>query len=113
MVQAGKLSAGEVREDYLHSHGVVLQAFGRVGNVLLQTQPKNWIKTLAGLGSIDWRRGNSALWEGRALINGRVSKAQQSVILTTSAIKNHLGLDLTPEELSAENTLQRGELDNG
>jgi DNA sulfur modification protein DndB len=113
MVQTGKLSAGEVREDYLHSHGVVLQAFGRVGNVLLQSQPKSWMKTLTGLGSIDWRRGNSALWEGRALINGRVSKAQQSVLLTTNAIKNHLGLDLTPEELSAENALQRGELDNG
>ena len=34
-VRLGELSAGEVRMDYIHTHGVVLQALGRVGNVLL------------------------------------------------------------------------------
>lgn len=113
LVQQGKLTAGEVREDFLHSHGVVLQALGRVGNSLLHHQPKGWKKALPKLAKIDWRRGNAALWEGRAMIGGRVSKAQQNVLLTTNAIKQHLGLNLTADETRAEEALQRGDQAHG
>lgn len=113
LVQQGKLTAGEVREDFLHSHGVVLQALGRVGNSLLHHQCKDWKKELRKLSQIDWRRGNAGLWEGRAMIGGRVSKAQQNVLLTTNAIKQHLGLNLTAEESRAEEALQRGDGRNG
>lgn len=112
-VQQGKLSAGEVREDFIHSHGVVLQALGRVGNSLFHHQPKAWKKHLPALAKIDWRRGNAALWEGRAMIGGRVSKAQQNVLLTTNAIKKHLGLLLSADEMRAEEALQRGDRIDG
>ena len=112
-VQQGKLTAGEVREDFLHSHGVVLQALGRVGNGLLHHQSRDWKEVLKKLSSIDWRRGNAGLWEGRAMIGGRVSKAQQNVLLTTNAIKNHLGLKLSAEETRAEDALQRGDQQSG
>lgn len=112
-VQQGKLSAGEVREDFIHSHGVVLQALGRVGNSLLHHQPKVWKKHLPALAKIDWRRGNAALWEGRAMIGGRVSKSQQNVLLTTNAIKKHLGLLLSADEMRAEEALQRGDRIDG
>ena len=112
-VQQGKLTAGEVREDFLHSHGVVLQALGRVGNSLLHHQSKDWKKVLTKLSDVDWRRGNAGLWEGRAMIGGRVSKAQQNVLLTTNAIKNHLGLNLSAEEARAEEALKRGDQQNG
>lgn len=112
-VQQGKISAGDVREDFLHSHGVVLQALGRVGNSLLHHSPRDWKKQLKKLGAIDWRRSNAGLWEGRAMIGGRVSKAQQNVLLTTNAIKNHLGLNLTAEETRAEDALQRGDRRDG
>jgi DNA sulfur modification protein DndB len=108
-VQQGKLTAGEVREDFIHSHGVVLQALGRVGNALLHEQPGSWKEGISKLASVDWRRGNAALWEGRAMIGGRVSKAQQNVLLTTNAIKNHLGLSLAADELRAEEAFQRGD----
>ena len=107
-VRIGKLSAGEVRLDYIHTHGVVLQALGRVGNALLQRYPKRWKTKLRDLGKVDWRRSNSALWEGRALSGGRLSKAGQSVVLTANAIKNHLALALTPEEQEVENAFNRG-----
>lgn len=113
LVQKGNLTAGEVREDFIHSHGVVLQALGRVGNGLLHHRRKDWKKVLPKLGSIDWRRGNAALWEGRAMIGGRVSKAQQNVLLTTNAIKNHLGLGLAADELRAEEAYERGEERHG
>jgi DNA sulfur modification protein DndB len=108
-VRRGDVTAGEVRTDYIHTHGVVLQAIARVGNALIQRYPKQWPKKLAGLRDMDWSRANSALWEGRAMLGGRVSKSQQNVILTTNAIKNHLDLALSPEEQKTEDAFRRGE----
>jgi DNA sulfur modification protein DndB len=110
-VRRGELTAGEVRTDYIHSHGVVLQALARVGNTLVQKYPKQWTKKLAGLDNLDWRRANGKLWEGRALLGGQVSKGHQNIILTTNAIKNHLRLPLSPEEQRLEDAFERG--DNG
>jgi DNA sulfur modification protein DndB len=99
----------EVRADYIHSHGIALQAIGRVGNVLLRESPKAWKRNLKQLSVIDWLRSNAKLWEGRALIGGRISKAESNVILTTNVLKKELGLPLTPEEQRLENALARGD----
>lgn len=110
-VRLGELSAGEVRMDYIHTHGVVLQALGRVGNTVVRAHPEKWPDNLADLERIDWRRTNSAQWEGRALSGGRISKAGQSVLLTANAIKVHLGFPLTAEEQSVEDAFSGGTYD--
>lgn len=102
LVRQGRMTAGEVREDFIHSHGVTLQALGRVGNALILTHKSNWKSSLSKLSTIDWHRKNANLWEGRALVGGRVSKSQQNVILTTNYIKKRLGLALSPEEKRLE-----------
>ena len=107
MVRQGRITAGEVREDFIHSHGVVLQALGRVGNSLLHHRNDGWKAGLTRLSTIDWHRRNAALWEGRALIGGRVSKSLQNVILTTNAIKQHLSVPLSPEEQRLEDGYRR------
>jgi DNA sulfur modification protein DndB len=104
-----KVSAAEIRRDLLHTHGVVLQAIGRAGNALVREQPQSWRKTLAKISQLDWSRANAKLWEGRALLGGRVSKASSHVTLTTNLIKAHLGLPLTPEEQRVEDAYLRGE----
>jgi hypothetical protein len=80
-----------------------------VGNCLLRRNRGQWRPKLKKLGSIDWRRSNGTMWEGRAMIGGRVSKAAHNVVLTTNAIKRHLGLALTPEEQRIEDAFKRGE----
>lgn len=107
-VRAGKMTAGEVRRDFLHSHAIVLQALGIVGNQLLQSQNGSWKQRLKALKSIDWSRSNAKVWEGRALIGGRVSKASHNVTLTTSLIKARLDLPLTPDEERVEQAFKRG-----
>lgn len=109
-VRAGRMSAGEVRQDFIHSHGVVLQALGRAGNTLLlrSRSEAGWKKRLKKLRELDWSRNNGRLWEGRALVGGRVSKSGQNVTLTTNVIKQRLGLPLTPEEDSLETGLTGG-----
>jgi DNA sulfur modification protein DndB len=87
---------------------VVLQSIGTVGNYLLRNQGKGgWKGKLKLLKSIDWSRANAQLWEGRAMIGGRVSKSASSVTLTTSAIKTALGLELTENERHHEEALQK------
>lgn len=107
-VRLGELSAGEVRTDYIHTHGVVLQALGRVGNALVRKYPQQWSRKLAALERIDWRRANSAQWEGRALSGGRISKAGQSVLLTANVVKTRLRFPLTPDEQAVEEAHNRG-----
>ena len=109
LVRDHRLSAGEVRTEYIHTHGIVLQALGRVGNALEVGAP-NWAEPLSGLERIDWTRANTSLWEGRAMIGGRVSKSRRSILLTTAAIKHALHMELTDDEAREE---QRFEEDGG
>ena len=107
-VRQGELTAGEVRADFIHTHSVVLQALARAGRALIQNHPKHWKKKLKRLDELDWRRANSNLWEGRALVGGQLAKSHQNVVLTTNAIKGHLGLTLSAEEQRVEDAFGRG-----
>lgn len=102
LVQERKASAAEMRRDYIHSHGLALHALGRLGSALVAAEPKKWKERLRRLSKVDWSRLNAAVWEGRATIGGRVSKAHNSVLLTTAALKTVLALQLSPEEAKAE-----------
>jgi len=111
-VRDREMSAGEVRRDFIHSHGIVLQSLGNVGNELLREYSDSWKSMLKPLRKIDWSRSNAELWEGRAMIGGRVSKASHNVTLTTNVLKQRMGLQLTPREQRAEDAFQEGDHGN-
>ncbi|MCY4211961.1 MAG: DNA sulfur modification protein DndB [Gammaproteobacteria bacterium] len=106
LVRDGKITAGEVRQDFIHSHAIGLQAIARTGNALILEYPGDWEKRLKQLSQINWRRSNKSRWEGRALLAGRISKGQQNVVLTTISIKQTFGLPLSPEEQRVENAFE-------
>ncbi|EID14665.1 DNA sulfur modification protein DndB [Mycolicibacterium phlei] len=110
-VRAREVSSGEVRRDFIHSHGVVLQSLGKIGNALIRQSrdEAKWLKTLRKLGDIDWHRSNASVWEGRATVGGKVSKGASNVLLTASYIRRQLGLELPPDELQAEEGFARGD----
>jgi len=110
-VHKREVTAGEIRQDFIHTHGIVLHALGKVGNSLLRksSDASTWERSLTKLRTIDWHRSNSATWEGRAIVGGSVSKSAANVLLTTSAIRTALGLPLTSEEQRAEDAFRRGE----
>jgi DNA sulfur modification protein DndB len=101
-VREGRLAASEIREGFIYSHGIALQAMGRAGNALLLESGDNWKRRLAALETINWARSNSKTWEGRAMIGGIVSKVKSNVILTGNVIKQALGLTFTAEEQRLE-----------
>ena len=110
-VREGRLTAGEVRRDFIHSHGTVLHALGRAGRAALAEGEPDWKDVGVRLGELDWRRANTEVWEGRAMTAGRVSKSMNNVTLTTNVVKAHLGLDLTPEEQRVEEAYRKPEND--
>ena len=97
-----KVTADELRRDYIHAHGVALHAMGLAGHSLLEKHPRDWKKYLKNLESIDWSRTNSKTWEGRATIGGVVSKARTNLMLTANYLKKVLDLPLTAEEQKLE-----------
>lgn len=99
-----EVSPSELRENYIHAHGVALQAIGIAGADLVAQYPEDWKKKLAAFRKIDWRRSNTAIWEGRAMLQGRINKAQRQVALTANYLKTTLGLPLQPDEQSLEET---------
>ncbi len=108
LVRKSRLTAGEIRKDFIHSHGIALQSIAMAGSQLLNEHPKDWKKKISLIENIDWSRHNKKLWEGRALIGGRVQKSSSNVTLTTNLIKQQIGLTLSPEEKRMEQAYKRG-----
>lgn len=104
-VREGRIPASEVREGYIHSHGIALQAIGKAGNTLLKNHPKDWNKRLHALQKIDWSRSNAETWEGRAMIGGKVSKVSTNIVLTTNIIKRMLSLPLDDIQQKVEKAI--------
>jgi DNA sulfur modification protein DndB len=104
-VRQSKMSSGEVRRDFIHSHAIVLQALGRAGRALYQLPLAQRAKRLKKLANIDWSRKNATTWEGRAMVGGSMAKSAQNITLTCNEIKRVMGLKLTPDEATAEAAL--------
>jgi len=99
-----KVSAGEMRRDYVHCHAIALLGLGRVGASLVSIYPEGWEEHLGGLARIDWSRSNPD-WQGRIMSKGGISQSQTSVSWMVAYIKRYLDLPLTLEEERLENTL--------
>jgi len=101
------ISPFELRLDYVHAHALALHVLGRLGADLLSTPGRDYSKELKKLNDIDWARKNSALWEGRAMHYGKISKSHTCVTLTTNYLKSFFNLPLSPEEKQIEDTFLR------
>jgi len=106
--KSGKTAPADLRKAGVHVHGIALAAIARTGRTLLNRHQKSWQKKLKRLKTLDWSRDNAALWEGRAMIGGRLSKSNSSVILAGNAVKHHLGVALTEDENEVEEQFRSG-----
>lgn len=102
-----KVACAELRRDFVHAHGIALQALGGMGAALLADDPKGWKRKLKPLAKVDWSRSNTDVWEGRALVRGKVSKALTSVILSGNYLKTQVGLPLSAAEQQQEAKLRQ------
>jgi DNA sulfur modification protein DndB len=107
-----KASPSELRRDYVHSHGIALQALAIAGSALIAARPTTWEQELKRLQKLDWSRENTELWEGRALIAGQINKSLNCQLLTASVIKKQLKLPLDAREQQAEDLYAKGQTQN-
>jgi len=96
------ISTSELRKEYIHSHALAMHVIGKLGAELLADDSKRYKTELKKLEKIDWSRKNQALWEGRAMVQGRICKSNQCVILTTNYLKKYFNIELKPDEKKAE-----------
>ena len=96
-----EVTTSELREQYIHAHGVMLQAMGNIGADLLASNEATWKRSLKKLRKINWSRVNGP-WSKRSMEDGRISKARIKVILTGNYIKQQLGIPLNAEEEETE-----------
>lgn len=100
-VKLREVSSAWLRANFVHAHGVALQALGQAGGDLLRTHPNDWERRLHPVRAIDWSRKNTQLWEGRALVSGRIAKSGRNVLLIANVVKGALELPLSAEEKRA------------
>ena len=97
-----KVSSSDLRNEFVHAHGLALHALGIMGHTLIKQHPDDWKQQLQQLQQIDWSRSNEQVWEGRAMNNGRISKAQMNLTLTANYLKQIMNLPFTTEEEKVE-----------
>jgi DNA sulfur modification protein DndB len=102
MVINKELSPSQFRQDYIHAHGIGLQAIGAMGHALLTAQPDTWQQTISKLADVDWRKSNPELANRCINQQGRISKATINIQLVSNYLKSALKLSLTPEERAVE-----------
>ncbi len=100
-----KVATADLREQFIHSHGIALHSLGVAGASLLSLHPNSWKPYLKKIERIDWARSNTTLWEGRAMMHGRISKARTNIVLTANVIKTAMELPLTDEEQALEDKI--------
>lgn len=96
----------DLRENYIATQGIVIQAFGRIGSYLYENGIDPEIQ-LEHLEQINWSR-NAKQWCLRAIgKNGRIITNKKAALLIANVIKKELGITLSNEENNAESSLEK------
>ena len=97
----------DLRENYIATQSIVIQAFGRVGAYLYRHPDFELEKCLLSLKNVNWSR-NSQRWLMRAINqNGRIITNKQAALLIANVIKEELGIPLSADEIAAEKQLSK------
>lgn len=99
---AEKILPADYRSEFVCAHGIALAGLARLGRALFAEFPKTWPAKLKKLRNLNWRRSNSTVWEGRAMIAGRLSKSSTCVVLTGNVLKQTLGVQLNEHESNVD-----------
>lgn len=102
-----EISKIDLRENYIATQNVVIQALGRIGNFLKEHKEINLREHLKKLEKINWKR-NSTVWYLRAVNeSGRIVTNKKAVMLIANIIKINMNIPLSKEEENVENDLQK------
>ena len=96
------ISKKELREQYIATQAVVIQAFGRVGSYLYHHKEYNIKDVIPRIARINWKRSSDD-WRLRGIrSNGRMINNAEAIMLAGNVIKKYIELPLTDDERHAE-----------
>ena len=106
-LQDKEISKVDLRENYIATQGIVIQALGRVGRYFYEHPEVNIEKTLKSLQRVNWKR-NDRQWKMRAVReNGRIITNKHAALLIANSIKKTIEIPLSEDEKAEEEKLER------
>mgnify|MGYP000789006489 FL=1 len=103
-----ELSKVDLREKYIITQAIIIQALGVLGNHFLTNDDKELEKSIAGLEKVDWLR-SAECWKGRVIrTNGKIINSNDAARLACNVLKETLEIPLDPEDLVYEEKLTKG-----
>ena len=97
-----EISKVDLRENYIVTQGVVVQALGLIGAYFYHNPTLDMNKYLSKLQVIDWKR-NASQWKLRVIrSDGKIITSNKAILLTAIQIKKEIGLNLSEEEQNKE-----------
>lgn len=101
-LQEKEISKVDLRENYIATQGIVIQALGRIGRYFYDHPDIEIEELLKGLQKVNWKR-TAVQWKFRAIReNGRIITNKHAAILIANTIKETAGIPLTDDEIAAE-----------
>tara|TARA_R110002051_G_scaffold103503_1_gene175367 strand:- start:48486 stop:49526 length:1041 start_codon:yes stop_codon:yes gene_type:complete len=107
LLDAGVQNTADLRQNTVHSHGVMLQAFGLLGAAVLSQRKDTWMTELESLSQLNWSRRNLETWDGRVLNGQRINGQKRAVLLGAGVLFSQLGLQADERMVAAEESLQK------
>ena len=93
------LTKKDLRENYIITLSITLNALGRLGRYFYLNPKVSMKKYISRLADVDWLRCNQENWLYRTIReNGKVMNSEEAVMLTCAKIKQLIGLPLSKEE---------------
>ncbi len=92
-----KVSAFELRMEYVHSHTNFINALGMVGHILVTQFADSWKDKLKALQKIDWGR-DSPVWQGKLMLDGKMLKTKGGIKKAANVILHECGINKTLDE---------------
>lgn len=105
-LQNREITKVDLRENFIATQSIVIQAFGRVGSYFYSNgiDIEGYIEKIE---NINWSR-SAKQWYLRAVgKNGRIITNKKAALLISNVIKKEIGIPLTPEEKNAEDLLKK------
>lgn len=97
----------DLRENYIATQSIVIQALGRVGNYFYLNPEINIKEHLKKIKGINWNR-NVKVWYLRAISEtGRIITNKNAAVLIANVLKMEMNIPLSVEAQNIENNLQK------
>lgn len=105
MLEKKQIHKCTLREEYILTLSVTLQALGRLGYYFYNHQDE--MHKLTKLSEIDWLRANPE-WCGRAVdTQGKIIINEDAIVKMCNLLKSKLGIELSRDEVVKENEIRK------